>query len=421
MIQTFSLSPGVTLRCFEDTRLKQNHLSARFVRVMDRQEAAMNALLPAVLLRGCRSCPDLRAITQRLDDLYGASVWACVNRVGDYHAIGLACGCIEDRYAMTGDRVFGPMTDFLRELLLEPALEKGCFREDFVQSEKKNLISTIESQRNDKRYYASSRLGRLLCQNDSFGIPRLGEPEQVAAITCQDLYRHYQKVLTESPVELFYVGSAAPEAVAGALRPMFDRIPRKLRPLPPQSDFHPAPYREETQVKDVTQARLCMGFVSPITLRHRDFAPMQVFNTLFGAGMTSKLFMNLREKTSLCYDIGSSYQGSKGLLTVTAGIDESQYENARKQILAQWELCCQGAITAEELSAAKQAIVSQLRTVHDSHDAIAGYYATAALSGLTMTPAQYMAAVEAVTADDAARAARSLELRGVYFLKGDTP
>ena len=127
MIQTLSLSPGVTLRCFPDKRFKQNYLSIRFVRPANREEVAMNALLPAVLLRGCRSCPDLRAITQRLDDLYGAAVWASVNRIGDYHAIGLACSFLEDRYVMNGDTVFAPMLDFLRELFLELVLENGVF------------------------------------------------------------------------------------------------------------------------------------------------------------------------------------------------------------------------------------------------------------------------------------------------------
>ena len=419
MIETISLSPGITLRCYPDSRFKQSYLSIRFVRPMCREEAAMNALLPAVLLRGCKSCPDLRAITLRLDDLYGAAVWAAVNRVGDYHATGLACGCIEDRYVMSGDRVFGPMAAFLRELLLEPVLENGAFCADFVRSEQKNLIATIEAQRNDKRHYASNRMLKLLCRNDSFGIPRLGEIEQVAAITPESLYRHYLRVLRESPVEIFYVGSAAPEQVADVISPLFSSIDRNYVNLSEQTDFCPAPYAEEIEGMDVTQSRLCMGFSSPITLRCADFAAMQVFNTLFGAGMTSKLFMQLRERQSLCYDIGSGYHGSKGIVTVTAGIDSCQYENARQQIQEQLKLCCEGVISEAELTAAKQAIISQLQTTHDSHDAIAGYYATAALSGLTMTPAEYVAAIEAVTAQDAARAAQSLQLRAVFFLKGE--
>ena len=72
-MEIIKLSEGVTLRCFQDNRFKQGVLSVQFVRPMRREEAALNALLPAVLLRGTEKNPDLRQITARLDDLYGAS------------------------------------------------------------------------------------------------------------------------------------------------------------------------------------------------------------------------------------------------------------------------------------------------------------------------------------------------------------
>ena len=93
MIYTIPLLPEVTLRCFRDTRFKQEGLSLQFVCPMARETAALNALLPAVLLRGCESAPDLRAITLKLDDLYGASMGSQVRRVGDYQTTGLSCSC----------------------------------------------------------------------------------------------------------------------------------------------------------------------------------------------------------------------------------------------------------------------------------------------------------------------------------------
>ena len=60
MIKTIEIYPGITLRCFADTRFRQGCLSFQIVRPQRSEEAAMNALLPTVLLRGCESCPDLR-------------------------------------------------------------------------------------------------------------------------------------------------------------------------------------------------------------------------------------------------------------------------------------------------------------------------------------------------------------------------
>ena len=418
MIKTIDLQPGVTLQCFPDDRFKQGSLTVQFLRKMCREEAALNALLPAVLLRGCQGAPDLRDITLRLDDLYGAAVGALVRRVGDYQTTGLGCGFIEDKYALEGDRILSPMVEFLGDLLLRPQLEDGIFRADYVESEKRNLILTIESQRNDKRAYAGSRMIELMCKNDSFGIPRLGTIPQVEAITPQSLYDHYIRVLRQSPVHLFYVGSARAEDVAALLKPLFAGIGRDYVNLPAQTPFQSTEPQRHTETMEVTQGKLCMGFTTPITLRSDRFAAMQVLNMMFGSGMTSKLFMQIREAQSLCYDIGSGYHGSKGILTVSAGIDFDKNEQVERQVLEQLAACQRGDFTKEELAAAKQGIINQLRGTHDSPGAIEGYYATGALSGLAMTPAQYMDAVEAVTAEQVAQAACTLSLHTVYFLKG---
>lgn len=420
MIQTFELLPGVTLRCFRDDRFKQGCLSVQLVRPMVREEAAINALLPAVLLRGTQKYPDLRAITLRLDDLYGASVSALVRRVGDYQTTGLYCAFMEDRFALEGDRIMEPMVDFLRQLLLDPVTEDGGFSRDFVESEKKNLISTIETELNDKRAYAAGRLLRTMCKADSFGVPRLGDKEKVEEIDHRSAYAHYQKILAESPVAMFYVGSGEPEQVAALLKPMFAGIERNYVNLQPQTPFSDGGEEHNEEQMEVTQGKLCMGFVTPITNRTEDFAAMQVLNTLFGSGMTSKLFMNVRERMSLCYSIGSGYYGSKGIITVNAGIDTDKETVVREEILRQLEQCRQGNITEDELRSAKEAILSGLRGVHDSPGAIENYHGTTCISGFPLTLEQYRQAVEQVNAKQAAAAAHTIRYHSSFLLKGVT-
>ena len=74
-------------------------------------------------------------------------------------------------------------------------------------------------------------------------------------------------------------------------------------------------------------------------------------------------------------------------------------------------------ITEEELTAAKEAVLSALRTIHDSPGAIEGYFATAALSGQGMDPQAHGAAIAAVTGADVARVARTLCYHSSYVLK----
>lgn len=417
MVKTISLLPGVTLRCFPDSRFKQNLLSIQFLRPLKEEEAALNAMIPVVLLRGCKSAPDLRAITRRLDDLYGAAVGVLCRKVGDYHTTGLSCNFISDRFTL-GEELLCPMVDFLKDLLFHPLLQEGVFCKEFVESEKKNLISAIASQMNNKRSYAMSRMMDHMCKDDPFGTPRLGRIPQVEAITSETLYRHYQKVLKESPVELFYVGEQDPEVVAQALKPLFEGLCREVQPLPAQTGFQGGTPGRHEETMEVAQGKLVMGFETPINLREGDFAAMQVLNTVLGAGMTSKLFMNIREKMSLCYDIGSGYHGSKGIVAVAAGIDFDKEELVKEKILDELSACQAGNITQEELLAAKEALCSGLDSTHDSPGAIETYYASGVLSGLDLTPQAYMEKITAVTKEAVSEAAKTLKLHTVYFLKG---
>ena len=419
MITTIQLSPGVVMRHYPDPRFKKCALSFQLLRPMCPEEAALNALLPSVLLRGTEHYPDLRSITWRLDELYGASVHTMVRRVGDIQTVGFYLSVMEDRFALEPEGVLAPAADFLRELMLCPLTVDGAFDPEIVDSEKKNLISAIESELNDKRSYISGQMIRRMCEGDSFAVPRLGRPEEVAAITPEALYAHYQRILTESPVEFFYVGANSAETVAALLKPLSESLGANAQPVPEQTAFTPVAQPSEFfEEMDVNQGKLSMGFTTPVTNRHPDFAAMQVLNSVYGAGMTSKLFVNVREKMSLCYYANSGYYGSKGIFTVSSGIDEENYEIAKTEILRQLSLCAEGDITEAELIAAKSAIISSLRATPDSAGSLEGYYATAALSGMGMDIPEYIAAVEAVTVNDVARCASTIRLHTTAFLKG---
>ena len=418
MIQNMTLLPGVTLRCCRDTRFKQGCLSIQFIRLMDRSENHLNALLPSVLLRATERYPDMCAIGRRLDELYDVSLGPVVRQLGDYQAVGFHARFLDDRFCLPGETVLPGVLDFLEELLAHPLLEEGCFVPALVDSEKKNLISFIESELNSKGAYAMGRLLYQMCRGDSYGLSRMGDKADVAAIEPKPLYDHYLRLLRESPMEIFYVGSALPETIARRFGTMLGSWQRDYRPIPGQTGFHgpePGEYGEEM---DVSQGKLCLGFTTPITNRSPDFAAMQVFNNIFGGGMTSKLFMQVREKLSLCYSIGSGYHSSKGLITVGAGIDFDKEQLTRQEIFAQLDQCRRGLITEEELQAAKETLCSSLRATHDNPGAIEGYYSTAAIQGLELTPWQYMDRLQAVTREDVARAAQSVTYHSGFFLKG---
>ena len=418
MIQTTQILPGVTLRTCRDTRFKQGCMSIQFVRAMDPGEAHLNALLPSVMLRATVPHPDMRSIGQYLDSLYGVSLGALVRRVGDYQTVGFYLSFMDDRFALPGESVLAGVVDFMGEVFTQSPLLDGGFLPEILESEKKNLIATIESELNNKGAYAMGKLLKSMCREDTFGLPRLGEKENVAKITPRELYDHYLRIRRESPMEIFYVGSAESDTIAALLKPLVTAWDRNYVNLPAQTGFHTVAGSHWSESMDIAQGKLCMGFTTSITNRMPEFPAMQVANTILGAGMTSKLFQNVREKLSLCYSVGSSYYGSKGIVTVSAGIDFEKETQAREEILRQLDACKAGEISEAELSAAKAALCSSLRATHDSPGAIEGYYSTSALSGMGLTPAKYMEAVESLTLEQVVAAANTIEYHSSFFLKG---
>lgn len=422
MTNVITLMPGVRLRAARTERFKSACLSLSLLRPLRKEEAAKNALLANVLMQGSRLHPDLQSLSLALDELYGASLGPLVRKNGEIQTLGLFMSCLEDRFAIDGDQVLEPMVRLLGELLLDPLLVDGCFSADVVALEQENLVNTIESALNDKRAYTEMKMLQAMCQNDPFGVPRLGERSDVEAITPQTLTEHYHKILASSQVEIFYAGSQAAEDVARILTQALKTLPRKE---PDALTFAPMPHREQPQYleesMDLTQGKLSMGFTTGITTRDPDFPALMVFNALFGGDMTSKLFMNVREKLSLCYYASTAVYGAKGILTVSSGIDTNNYRKATDEILHQLDLCRQGQISDEELQAAKEALFSSLRTIPDSIGRLEDFAAFRLLTGFPLDPDGYMAAIQAVTKEDAARVSRSVQLDTTYFLKGVCP
>lgn len=420
MNKRMKLLPGVYLRAVQTDKFKTGCMSINFLRPLCREEAAKNALLPAVLLRGTRNYPDIMHISKMLDERYGATVGTLVRKKGEVHSWGFYADFIEDKYTLDGENVFASVCAFLRELLFDPVLEQGVFARSFVEGEKINLANTIAAEINDKRTYAVVRLLRTMCADEQSAVPRLGDRESVEAITPESLWEHYTDVLGTSPVELFYMGSKTPEEVAQVMTQMLEGLPRR-EPVQVYTEVirQAGTVKEIAEAMDVTQGKLSIGFRTGCTCQDPEYPALQLLNAVYGSGVTSKLFQNVREKMSLCYYASSSMEKYKGLMVVSSGIEFDKYEVAKQEILHQLEDCRQGNITSDELEQARSYLISAYRIAKDRPGSLDDFYLGQMIAGLDETMDDQIEALRWVTLDDVVAAARRITLDTIYFLKGE--
>lgn len=412
--------PGVYLTAVQSDKFKTGCFSLNLLRPMKKEEAAANALIPSVLLRGSERCPDIASISAKLDELYGASIGTLIRKKGEVQLVGFYCDYVQDEYV--DEPVFAPVMTFLAELLLNPRLENGAFPEAVVDSEKLNLENAMLSRINDKRTYAASQLIRTMCAGQPYGIPRIGEPEDLKNITAKSLYAHYWDLLATSRVELFYMGSLSPEAVTKVLQAALAELPRAEVFVPVGTTPAPQarPVQEKTERLDVTQGKLSLGFFTDITAKDPRYPALVLAATVFGGGATSKLFTNVREKMSLCYYASASFEKFKGVLSVSSGVEFSKLETAKTEILRQLEACKAGDITDDELESARGYLVSDLKIAMDSPGRLDDYYMGQILLEQDGTMEDLASAIARVTKQEAADAIQALRLDTIYALEGVT-
>ena len=420
MIKTIAVAPGITLRAMQTEKFKTACFSLNFLRPHTAADAALDALLPSVLLRATEHYPDIRSISMQLDALYGASLGTLIRRKGEIKLVGFYADFIEDAFLPEGESVFAPIVDLTEEILFRPLTENGVFCAQNVEGEKQNLINAIEAEMNDKRTYAVAKMLRVMCENESYGVPRLGRAEAVRVITPQTLWAHYQKVLKTSRIELFYAGQKSPETVAEAFRRLFaGKQPEICTPVGTQVIRAADKTRELSERMDVTQGKLVIGLRTGITVEDADYPALLLLNAVYGAGVTSKLFVNVREKLSLCYYASSSLEKYKGVMLVSAGVDFKNFETAKAAIFKELDDCKCGKITSEELEAARQAVLSALRAAQDSPAQLDEFYMGTTIARMDDFE-ELTIKVSALTAEDLTLAAQKLTVDTIYFLKGET-
>lgn len=395
---------------------KTSRLTLNLVTGLDRASASANALLPAVLRRGTARCPDMESLSAALDTLYGANIDYTVRKKGERQCVGFAAGFIDDGFTPHGEKLLEPVAQQLGELLLEPVTRDGCFLSEYVDSEKANLIDAIRALKNDKRDWADIRLMQEMCAGEPYSVLRLGDEETAGAITADALYRHGQELMASSRVELIYCGGAEERRVEDAVLSALAKLPRGSQtPLPPvRRAAAPETPRCIIETMDVTQGKLAIGY----RCTSDDYPAMVLANLIFGGTSNSKLFLNVREKHSLCYYASSSYARSKGILTVSSGVEVTDFERAEEEIERQLHAVQQGDWEDWEQEGALQAIRTSLLSLTDSQGALENFYLGQIASGATETPEELASSLQQVTKERIVAAARTVTPDTVYFLRG---
>lgn len=411
------IADGVRLVSEQTDRFKTGRISVSMALPMDDKMAA-NSLLIYLLKRSCREYPDFSLLNGKLDELYGASLSASVSKSGEAQVLSLSLTFLDDRFALTDESIAEQCAKLLASMIFSPNCNNNSFGEENLAAEKRLLVQKIEEELNDKRTYAFNRCISYMCANEAYGKDKYGTAEEIENVKMQDVYSAWENLLSTAVFQITVVGSSNADDVAEIFAKEFEKLERT--PVKPETVFYRrgGHFNRYEEKFPVNQGKLVIGFRAGMTNSRDNLAAITVMNDIFGMGTYSKLFMNVREKLSLCYYASSAVDTHKGLMFVSSGIAFDKLEEVKAEIFSQLEAVKRGEITEEELNSARSGIASDLRSIKDGQGELEGFYLANMLDGLELSPDELAELCENVSVEDVVAVANSVECDMIYFLTG---
>ena len=411
-----NLAPGVFLNTLDAQKFNRCRITIRFQYPACRETATASAVLPLVLERCCADYPDMTLLSRRLAKLYGADLSVDNSTNGANRVLTVSVTGIKDEFALEGEDLTAEYADLVFGVAFRPYLVNGRFDEEALAIERGKLRQQLQAEVNDKRLYCVRQARRRFFGDSLAGVERDGYLEEVDGVTPQLLTQVYEEMLCRASIEVTAIG-AKDETVRRLLLAALEGCRRDWQaPLP--GLFMPRRQPDhQVETMDMVQAKLCLLFTAGRCTGAQEIAASRLAMALYGGSVTSRLFLNVREKQSLCYYCSSSYTSVTGCMMVDSGVEPANARKAEAAILKELAQLCDGPITDEEMEDCRRGLLSSLESVEDSLSGLEGwYFAEIARGGPVSTPAQARAALEQVTKEQVRQVLRQFTLSVSYLL-----
>lgn len=404
------------IHVIQTNKFKTVAMQVRFQNKLDKATVAQRGLLPFVLRSGTEIYPSSAAIQQQLEYLYGSSFHVGVEKKGNVHTQYFNFSCVNDKFLPSGQTVLADVFAFLGEVLYAPKLTNACFDAQIVEQEKRLLIDKIRGIYDDKLQYSLMRLVEEMGAGEPFAIRAYGTIEDVAAITPEQLFATYQSMLQNDELEIYLVGDITPEQVETLVQTY-------LRPAG-QTHFESRSRSEKvirevkrvSEAQAVTQAKLILGYRTQTYFGDADFFALRVMNGILGGYTHSKLFLNVREKASLCYFAASRIDGNAGIMYLYSGLDPHKVSDAEHLIIEQIQAVQSGDFSDHDLEMTKLAMKNDVLEILDSATGMMSFYASINEMDVDWNVEQWLQAIDAVTREQVITAANRLQADTTFVL-----
>ena len=415
-LETIDIKEGIRLHKIKTNKYKTNLMSVFLTSKLSRDDITKKALILTVLRRGTNNLKTQEEISKKLEELYGASFDCGIDKLGDKHVLKFYVESLNEQYLYQKEDILSQSLNILFDIVFNPLLENGAFKQEYIDEEKQNLRIIIEGQKDNKAAYATQRCIEEMYKEKPYGLYKYGYVEDLEKIDSKNLYETYLNLIKTCKIDIFVSGNFDEKTLEEKVKSnqQISKLePRKVEYLDEESESSNT--QEENIVREnmqISQGKLNIG----LDVLSDNKSAVSVYNAILGGGANSKLFQNVREKASLAYSAGSIYIKPKSKIIIKTGIEHKNYEKALQIIKEQIDDMKNGKFSDEDIQHAKELIIASFKAMQDEQDSEISFYFGREIQKESKDIDKQIKEVSEVTKQNIVDVANKIKINTIFFL-----
>ena len=398
-------------------RFKTISIRINFKRKIKENEVTKRNLLTRVLLESNEIYKTSRLIEIETEKLYGLMLRSSATISGNYSVMSFESSFLNEEY--TNEFQIEKSLDFILGFIFNPDIEKNKFNEKNFNLCKESLRNEIECLKENTGRYGMHKMLKAMDPNEPYAISADGNLEELENITEENLLEYYKQIIKSDLIDIFVIGDFNETKVKSIINKKF-----KINTLKKPSASHYVKHkkiklRPKTTIEkmSIEQSKLYIGCkLDKLTPFEQKYV-MNIYSFILGGSPNSRLFMNLREKNSLCYSVNSTYQPVFNLLIIRAGIDAHNFKKSVTLIKQELKNIQQGKFDEKEIEAGIITYKNTFKEVEDSAFSILNAYTSCEY--LNYDPIEKrIKEINKIKKEDIVKVAKKIHIDTIFLLEG---
>ncbi len=404
------------LHVIQTDKFKTIKMEVYLKRLLKKEDITKRNVLVNTLLESTKKYPSRRLLEIETEELYDLGYKGSNYNSGKYTILSFNISFLNPKY--TEENMDEKSIKFLNEILFNPNVNNNMFNQKNFDMAINIMRDHLESMEENAALY--SQIKMLEEMDDSIISYRSsGYIEDLDKLNPKDLYEYYLDVINNDIVDIFIIGDVDVNRIDSLIE---NNMLFKNNNKSKESHYYvhneiSSSIKEVKEKSNKEQSTLVIGTKFDEMTDFEKRYVLSIYNYILGGSTDSNLFINVREKNSLCYYINSSIQPLLSIGIIKAGINSKDYDKVIDLVKLEIDNMKQGNFNDDKLNNAIVSYINSLSELEDNPSSIISLYTCLEyLDGDLIE--DRIKNIKKVTKEDVIKLANKIHLNTIFLLEG---